>query len=274
MSKTTWTTDAETPVKYADLSGDHNPVHLDPEVAQAAGFPTNIVHGMCTLGAVARAAGNDAPGMALRKLDIRFAGPSFPGETIELEGDPKELPDGTVRVGMKVMGPSQDKSLMSPANFVFGPPELGDELRETLLRGVVTEPDEADVAAEEYSFSDDDVALYRSLTQPAEVPAEEGLPMLMGTLGLTDALWYAFSEEKPEEPGNFVHLRQSCSFLEPVRTGVGYQCRVQAGLLKVNKTPMGAMMTIPLIVQEADSGLLVQTGVVTLLYVLDKAKPE
>lgn len=271
MSNTSWTTDAQTPVKYADLSGDRNPVHLDPKEAQAAGFPTNIVHGMCVLGAVASAAGNDAPGMVLRKLDIRFAGPSFPGETLELEGTPKELPNGTVRVGMKVSSPSQEKGLMSPANFVFGPAEIDDELRETLLKGAVVERDEKDIAAEDYTFTDEDVQTYLSLTQPETVPDDAGLPMLMGTLGLTDALWFAFSEKKPEEPGNFVHLRQSCAFVEPIHTGIAYRCLVQAGLLKINKTPVGAMMTIPLIVQESESEKLVQTGVVTLLYVLDKA---
>jgi len=270
MSSTRWTPGEETPQRYADLSGDDNPVHLDPSVAQAAGFPRNIVHGMCMLGATARAAANDAPGLTLRKLDIRFAGPSFPGETLELEGTPKELPNGTTRVGMKILSPSQDKSLMSPANFIFGPAELGDELRETLVRGVVTEPRDDDVAAEEYTFTDADVDSYCSLTAPETVPHDDGLPMLMGTLGLTDALWYAFKNEAPEEPGNFVHLRQAGTFLEPVRTGVAYRCRVQAGLMKTNKSPMGAMMTIPLIVQESATGTLVQTGVVTLIFIPDK----
>lgn len=270
MSTTTWTPLESHPKLYAELSGDDNPVHLDPKVAQAAGFPTNIVHGMNTLGAVARAAGNDGPGMVLRKADIRFAAPSFPGQTLTIEGTPKELPDGTVKVGMKINAPDEPRSLMSPANFVFGPQELDDELRAKLLKNTDVQERDDDIVAKDYTFSDADVARYLELTQCETVPAGTDLPMFMGTLGLTDALWFAFSEEKPDEPGNFVHLRQAGTFLEPIKTDVAYRCRVQAGLMKVRKSPMGAMFTIPLIVQESATSLLVQTGVVTLIFVPDK----
>lgn len=34
---------------YAEASGDHNPLHLDPEAARAAGYPDVLAHGMLTL---------------------------------------------------------------------------------------------------------------------------------------------------------------------------------------------------------------------------------
>jgi acyl dehydratase len=37
---------------FADLSGDHNPIHLDPEFAQGTPFGTTIVHGYFTLSLV------------------------------------------------------------------------------------------------------------------------------------------------------------------------------------------------------------------------------
>lgn len=68
------------------LSGDTNPLHADPAVAKAAGFDRPILHGLCSFGIVGRAAlkvlcGND-PGR-LRRLDVRFTSPVYPGETIE-----------------------------------------------------------------------------------------------------------------------------------------------------------------------------------------------
>ncbi len=265
-----WQPDGQTPRTYARLSGDHNPVHLEDEVAQAAGFRGAIVHGMCVLGAVARAAALDAPGKVLRKLDVRFAGPVYPGQNVVMEGTPKELPDGMVRVQMKVSVPDETPSLMAPAAFVFGEEDGSDvpDFPGALLARVHADPRDDDVVAEEYTFTDQDVADYRALTTAGGVVAEAAPPMLMGTLGLTDALWYAFSGEKPEEPGNWVHLRQSGIFVRPIRTGVTYRCRVQAGLTSVIKSRQGAMVSIPFVVQESE-GPLVQSGTVTLLYVLE-----
>jgi acyl dehydratase len=70
------------------LSGDYNPLHADPDVAQAVGFPRPILHGLCTFGVAGRAilrscCGND-PAL-LREIDVRFSAPVFPGETIRTE---------------------------------------------------------------------------------------------------------------------------------------------------------------------------------------------
>jgi acyl dehydratase len=70
------------------LSGDYNPLHADPEVARNAGFEQPILHGLCTFGIVCRAlvgavCENDPT--RLRKMQVRFSAPVFPGETIVTE---------------------------------------------------------------------------------------------------------------------------------------------------------------------------------------------
>lgn len=70
------------------LCGDYNPLHADPAVATAAGFERPILHGLASYGLVTRAllrqcAGGDAS--RFRALDIRFASPVFPGETLVTE---------------------------------------------------------------------------------------------------------------------------------------------------------------------------------------------
>lgn len=68
------------------LSGDLNPLHIDPDVAKAGGFDAPILHGLATYGVIGRAllaarCGNDPA--RLKRLDGRFSSPVYPGETIE-----------------------------------------------------------------------------------------------------------------------------------------------------------------------------------------------
>ncbi len=70
------------------LSGDLNPLHIDPLVARRAGFERPILHGLCTYGIVGRAllanlCSNEAS--AFKKFAVRFSSPVFPGETIRTE---------------------------------------------------------------------------------------------------------------------------------------------------------------------------------------------
>ena len=70
------------------LSGDYNPLHADPKIAQAVGFPRPILHGLATYGvagrAILRACCGDDPAR-LKRLDVRFSAPVYPGETIRTE---------------------------------------------------------------------------------------------------------------------------------------------------------------------------------------------
>jgi acyl dehydratase len=70
------------------LSGDDNPLHADPRVARAVGFPRPILHGLATFGVAGRAllkacCGNDPA--RLTHMQLRFSAPVFPGETIRTE---------------------------------------------------------------------------------------------------------------------------------------------------------------------------------------------
>jgi len=70
------------------LSGDYNPLHADPAVARAVGFPQPILHGLCTYGIAGRAllmALCDNDPARLKRMDTRFSSPVYPGETIRTE---------------------------------------------------------------------------------------------------------------------------------------------------------------------------------------------
>lgn len=70
------------------LSGDYNPLHADPKVAQRAGFERPILHGLSAYGMVGRAllkalCGDDPTRM--RGLDVRFTSPVYPGEPLRID---------------------------------------------------------------------------------------------------------------------------------------------------------------------------------------------
>ncbi|MEO3870708.1 MaoC/PaaZ C-terminal domain-containing protein [Nonomuraea sp. B12E4] len=89
--------------RYAEVSGDHNPIHLDPEAAGRAGFPGVIAHGMSVLAlaceeAIDRYAGGDPA--RVRGIGGRFSAPVLPGEPVEFGFQP----DGEV-IGFTVKSP-------------------------------------------------------------------------------------------------------------------------------------------------------------------------
>lgn len=70
------------------LSGDTNPLHADPEVAERAGFERPILHGLCTYGAVLHAlvdAALDGAVERARNWRARFVGVVYPGESLRIQ---------------------------------------------------------------------------------------------------------------------------------------------------------------------------------------------
>ncbi len=70
------------------LSGDLNPLHIDPEVAKVAGFPRPILHGLSTKGMAGYALLRqfcDFDPNRLGSMAVRFSRPVLPGDLIRFE---------------------------------------------------------------------------------------------------------------------------------------------------------------------------------------------
>ena len=92
------------------LSGDKNPLHVDPNMAALGGFDRPILHGLCSFGVVCKAAVDNALDGDVTKVgryQARFSGVAFPGETIVTsmwrEGDKLLLSAATKERGAPVI---------------------------------------------------------------------------------------------------------------------------------------------------------------------------
>jgi acyl dehydratase len=78
--------DRTTLALFAGASGDHNPIHIDTDVARRAGMPDVFAQGMLGMAWVARLITNWAPQTQLRRFDVRFQGITHLGNAMRCSG--------------------------------------------------------------------------------------------------------------------------------------------------------------------------------------------
>jgi 3-hydroxybutyryl-CoA dehydratase len=89
----------ETIEAYADLSGDHNPIHEDPEYAGETMFGGRIAHGMLSAGPVSAALAELPGDIIYLSQELAFENPVYPGDTVTATVEVVEaLGDDRIRV--------------------------------------------------------------------------------------------------------------------------------------------------------------------------------
>ena len=103
------------------LSGDYNPLHIDPAAARFGGFPAPILHGLCTYGHCAQlllGALCDGDPARFGTLKARFSAPVYPGDTLQVHA----WHDGPGRVVVNALvqgGLGGDRTVVNNAFFSY-----------------------------------------------------------------------------------------------------------------------------------------------------------
>ncbi|WP_435359791.1 MaoC family dehydratase [Haloarchaeobius sp. DFWS5] len=111
---------------YADLVGDHNPIHVDDDYAEETMFDGRIAHGMLSAGVVSAALA-DLPGDVIYlSQDLHFQAPVEPGVTVEAAVEVVEqVGDDRLRVQTTV--DADETTVLSGEAVVMSLPHESDD---------------------------------------------------------------------------------------------------------------------------------------------------
>lgn len=95
---------------YAGASGDHNPIHIDLDMAKASGLPDVFAHGMLSFGVLARGPKNWAGQENLRMFGARFVSMTQVHDVITCTGEITDVfqADGETRARIALTAIAQD----------------------------------------------------------------------------------------------------------------------------------------------------------------------
>lgn len=103
--------DKDITYRYAEASGDRNPIHVDEKVAKAAGLNGIIVHGLCIMALTMTSVVDcylDEDPTKIKSFGVRFASPVYPGDTLIAEGWELGKQNGTTTLGVEVKRQEDD----------------------------------------------------------------------------------------------------------------------------------------------------------------------
>lgn len=118
--------DAPSLARYAEVSGDANPLHLDDAVAAAIGLAAPPVHGMKLLAAfepMLRAWRDD---LVISSLAGKFVQPILRGDAVRLSGRVLRATEDEIFVRLTAHGAARAPGIIGEATLRFRPPPEGE----------------------------------------------------------------------------------------------------------------------------------------------------
>jgi len=108
---------------FAEVSTDHNPVHLDEDYANDTIFEGRIAHGMLTAGLISAVIGEQLPGHGTVYLgqSLKFLAPVRPGDLVKAEVEVTAIDYAKRRVTMDTHCEVEGKKVLKGEAVVLAP---------------------------------------------------------------------------------------------------------------------------------------------------------
>ena len=113
---------------FAEVSTDHNPIHLDDSYANDTIFGGRIAHGMLTAGLISAVIGEQLPGHGTVYLGqtLKFLGPVRPGDRVTAQVEVVEIDPGRRRVKLDTCCLVDGKKVLAGEATVLAPSRNSD----------------------------------------------------------------------------------------------------------------------------------------------------
>jgi 3-hydroxybutyryl-CoA dehydratase len=110
---------------FADVSGDHNPVHLDDAYARTTPFQGRVAHGMLTGAFFSALLAGDLPGPGTIYLGqrLRFTAPVRPGDDVRCEVEVTAWDEARRRATLATRAWVGDTQVVDGEATVIAPPD-------------------------------------------------------------------------------------------------------------------------------------------------------
>ncbi len=108
---------------FAEVSTDHNPVHLDDDYARDTMFQGRIAHGMLTAALISAVIGEQLPGHGTIYLgqSLTFLAPVRPGDTVRAEVRVRDIQHARRRVTLDCVCRVGDTAVLKGEALVLAP---------------------------------------------------------------------------------------------------------------------------------------------------------
>lgn len=261
--------------RFAQLTGDDNPIHCDPEYARHTHFGATVSHGMLLYGLIAKGLSELLPGPGVRQLsqELMFPNPTYTGEEICIElACQDRAPNGTLDILTRVSKANgviaaEGRTRVLPQGLHAAPgiehrqsdPSDGDETLYGLRLGQHAQATRSFTAGELAEYGDlvgDRNPIFRGAG--AEVPG----PLLAGMF--SDLLGTRL-------PGRGTGwMKQRLQFLRPAPPGVALTASVEITRLRAAKELVNLATRIVM----PDGGLVVDGEALVLVRNLENKLPR